>query len=135
MLSQSSVDSEVKLQHCCIFHVVQLTFTLHFVKSTKRKLIPCGRNGHWSIGQNITLSGFGFTSCIWVGSRSLANLETPVFRWTRDRSFGPHQSSNELLHHPKQTGLSDETLQGSVNILECPSLPKLNTDMDTSFLH
>ncbi len=38
--------------------------------------------------------------------------ETPVFKRTRVRLFGPHQSSYELSHLPKRSGLSEETNSG-----------------------
>ncbi len=67
---------------------------------------------------------FWFTSYIWFGSCShlqrtelwctWKRTETRVFRWYRVRLFLPHQSSNELSHHSKRTGLFYEGPLGTL---------------------
>lgn len=78
---------------------------------------------------------------MWVIVKINTNLENALFfgllkmnpalvhlEAIRDAGFQADQSSNELPHHPKPTGLSDEVLQGSVKtaqtILVC-TLPKI----------
>ena len=49
-------DSGVMLWHCCVFHLVRLSFTLHFMKHTTCcKQMSHDWSGCLSIGQNISV--------------------------------------------------------------------------------